>query len=331
MSSAVTSLLLPWGGGKFLFRLVRHPVSGMSSVPEWVLISLIGVLIVLLLLTLFGLAVYSGLLTEVEVRAGPPPIRGVVLAYKFRVGPYDESGNLYTENVSLAPKLVSIGVYYDNPMKVPVEFCRYIVGSILSEGDEKPLPDHVRIFRKHGFKFCVLPEVNHAVMATFPYTTPFSIQLATTRVHPALEKYVKERKLCAHPYVEIYKGDKIIFMCPLSRQDEFYVPEMKELLRKEKGETGQPELAASEMESLLPEEILSLDLVSESPDELEGEDSQKKVHTDSERSPSESGASGSSFEELDLDGSGAAAKAHMDTSKKLGKTTESLEKERAEE
>ncbi|CAI9603288.1 unnamed protein product [Staurois parvus] len=119
----------------------------MSSVPDWVLISLIAALVALLLLTLFGLAVYSGLLTEVEVRAGPPPIRGgVVVAYKFRVGPYDESGNLYTESVSLAPKLVSVGVYYDNPMKVPVEFCRYIVGSILSEGDEKPLPDHVRIF-----------------------------------------------------------------------------------------------------------------------------------------------------------------------------------------
>ncbi|OCT85686.1 testis-expressed protein 264 homolog [Xenopus laevis] len=303
----------------------------MSSVPEWVLISLIAVLVVILLLTLFALAVYSGLLTEVEVRAGPPPIRGVVLAYKFRVGPYDESGNLYTENVSLAPKLVSIGVYYDNPMKVPVEFCRYIVGSILSEGDEKPLPDHVRIFRKHGFKFCVLPEVNHAVMATFPYTTPFSIQLATTRVHPALEKYVKERKLCAHPYLEIYKGDKIIFMCPLSRQDEFYVPEMKELLRKEKGETGQPEPAA-ELECLLPEEILSLDLVSESPEELEGEGAQKKRHADSERSHSESGASGSSFEELDLDSSGAVAKAQMDPHNKWSqKTTESLEKERAEE
>ncbi|KAG8549549.1 hypothetical protein GDO81_020881 [Engystomops pustulosus] len=136
----------------------------MGAVPEWVLISLIAALVALLLLTLFGLAVYSGLMTEVEVRAGPPPIRAVVLAYKFRVGPYDESGNLYTESVSLAPKLVSIGVYYDNPMK--------------------------------------------------------------------------ERKLCAHPYVEIYKGDKIIFMCPLSRQDDFYVPEMKELLRKGEGGTS---------------------------------------------------------------------------------------------
>ncbi|XP_053577092.1 testis-expressed protein 264 [Bombina bombina] len=286
----------------------------MGAVPEWVLICLVAALVALLLLTLFGVAVYSGLLTEVEVRAGPPPIRGAVLAYKFRVGPYDESGNLYTESVSIAPKLVSIGVYYDNPMKVPVEFCRYIVGSILCEGDEKPLPDHVRIFRKHGYKFCALPEVSHAVMATFPYTTPFSIQLATTRVHPALERYVKERKLSAHPYVEIYKGDKIIFMCPLSRQDDFYVPEMKELLRKERGEPELPE--ATELDPLTLEGTLSLELVSESREEVESGDPQPKEQTDSEKSPSESGASCSSFEELDLDISGSGAKRQMDTKNK---------------
>ncbi|XP_056381107.1 testis-expressed protein 264 [Hyla sarda] len=303
----------------------------MGSVPEWVLITLIATLVALLLLTLFGLAVYSGLLTEVEVRAGPPPIRGVVVAYKFRVGPYDESGNLYTESVSLAPKLVSVGVYYDNPMKVPVEFCRYIVGSILSEGDEKPLPDHVRIFRKHGFKFCVLPEVNHAVMATFPYTTPFSIQLATTRVHPALEKYVKERKLCAHPYVEIYKGDKIIFMCPLSRQDDFYVPEMKELLRKERGEPPLPESEGAELDPLLLEDTLSLELVSENQEETEAEGSQPKEKSDTEKSPSESGASASSFEDLDLDGNTAAIKAQQDAKTEWSKMPENWDKEKAEE
>ncbi|KAG9471471.1 hypothetical protein GDO78_014589 [Eleutherodactylus coqui] len=252
----------------------------MGSVPEWVLISLIAALIALLLLTLFGLAVYSGLLTEVEV---------------------------------------------------PVEFCRYIVGSILSEGDEKPLPDHVRIFRKHGFKFCVLPEVNHAVMATFPYTTPFSIQLATTRVHPALEKYVKERKLCAHPYVEIYKGDKIIFMCPLSRQDDFYVPEMKELLRKERGEAPLPESEGAELDPLLLEDTLSLELVSENQEETETEGAQRKEQNDSEKSPSESGASASSFEELDLDGNAAAAKAQQDAKTEWSSMPESWDKERAEE
>lgn len=42
----------------------------------------------------------------------------------------------------------------------------------------------------------------------------------------------QERKLCAHPRLEIYKGDKIYFICPLARQGDFYVPEMKELEKK---------------------------------------------------------------------------------------------------
>lgn len=42
----------------------------------------------------------------------------------------------------------------------------------------------------------------------------------------------QERKLCAHPRLEIYKGDHIYFVCPLARQGDFYVPEMKELERQ---------------------------------------------------------------------------------------------------
>lgn len=45
----------------------------------------------------------------------------------------------------------------------------------------------------------------------------------------------KERKLCAHPRLEIYQHDQIYFMCPLARQGDFYVPEMKESERKSRG------------------------------------------------------------------------------------------------
>nr|XP_006122329.1 testis-expressed protein 264 isoform X1 [Pelodiscus sinensis]XP_006122330.1 testis-expressed protein 264 isoform X1 [Pelodiscus sinensis]XP_014428712.1 testis-expressed protein 264 isoform X1 [Pelodiscus sinensis]XP_025040034.1 testis-expressed protein 264 isoform X2 [Pelodiscus sinensis] len=199
---------------------------------DWVLIGLIGALVVLLLLTLFGFAVYSGLFTEVVVSAGSPPIGSITVAYKFKVGPYDESGELYTESCSISPKLCSIGVYYDSPHTVLPEKCRYLAGCILSEGDEKPSEDLVRYFRKYGFKIISFPAPSHVVMATFPFTTPFSIQLAVNRVHPALDTYIKERKLCAHPRMEIYKGDRIYFICPLARQGDFYVPEMKELERK---------------------------------------------------------------------------------------------------
>lgn len=39
---------------------------------------------------------------------------------------------------------------------------------------------------------------------------------------------MKEHKLCAHPYMEIYDGNTIYFMAPLARQNEFYVPEVQE-------------------------------------------------------------------------------------------------------
>ncbi|XP_040269458.1 testis-expressed protein 264-like, partial [Bufo bufo] len=140
----------------------------------------------------------------------------------------------------------------------------------------------------------------------------------------------QERKLSAHPYVEIYKGDKIIFMCPLSRQDDFYVPEMKELLRKERGEAPLPESEGAELDPLLLEDTLSLELVSENQEETEAEGSQRKEPTNSEKSPSESGASASSFEELDLDGN-AAAKDQQEAKTEWSKMPESWDKERAEE
>ncbi|XP_029455383.1 testis-expressed protein 264 [Rhinatrema bivittatum] len=282
---------------------------------DWVLIGLTAVLVVLLLLTLLGFAAYSGLFAEVVVRAGAPPMRSITVAYKFRLGPYADCGNLFTESCSIAPKLPSLGVYYDNPYTVPAEKCRYIVGSILSEGDEKPTPEMTRLFQKYAFKFITFPELSHVVMATFPYTTPFSIQLATNRVHPALDTYIKERKLCAHPWIEIYKGDKIYFVCPLSRQGDFYVPEMKAIQKKsqmemegEDRQTDNPALSDTSsvtVEALTESRETSVaTTITTTTPAVRG-----RAETDnrSEHSYSESGTSGSSFEELDLEASGEGA------------------------
>ncbi|KAJ8265381.1 hypothetical protein COCON_G00144800 [Conger conger] len=38
----------------------------------------------------------------------------------------------------------------------------------------------------------------------------------------------QERKLCAHPFIEIYQGSTIHFMGPLARQSDFYIPELQE-------------------------------------------------------------------------------------------------------
>ncbi|XP_059768196.1 testis-expressed protein 264 homolog isoform X2 [Balaenoptera ricei] len=202
---------------------------------DLLLLGLIGGLTLLLLLTLLAFAGYSGLLAGVAVSAGSPPVRNVTVAYKFHVGPYGETGRLFTESCSVSPKLRSVAVYYDNPRTVPPEKCRCAVGSILSEGEKSPSPELIRLYQKFGFKVFSFPAPSHVVMATFPYTTPLSIWLATRRVHPALDTYIKERKLCAHPRLEIYQQDQIYFMCPLARQGDFYVPEVKETERKFRG------------------------------------------------------------------------------------------------
>lgn len=202
---------------------------------DLLLLGLIGGLTLLLLLTLLAFAGYSGLLARVAVSAGSPPIRNVTVAYKFHMGPYSETGRLFTESCSVSPKLRSIAVYYDNPYMVPPEKCRCAVGSILSEGEESPSPELIQLYQKFGFNVFSFPSPSHVVTATFPYTSSLSIWLATRRVHPALDAYIKERKLCAHPRLEIYQQDQIYFMCPLARQGDFYVPEVKETERKSRG------------------------------------------------------------------------------------------------
>ncbi|XP_012883475.1 PREDICTED: testis-expressed sequence 264 protein isoform X1 [Dipodomys ordii] len=281
---------------------------------DLLLLGLIGGLTLLLLMTLLAFVGYSGLLAEVSVSAGSPPIRNITMAYKFHVGPYSDTGQLFTESCSISPKLRSIAVYYDNPHTIPPGKCRCAVGSILSEGEEPPSPELIQLYQKYGFKIFSFPAPSHVVTATFPYTTTLSIWLAARQVHPALDTYIKERKLCAHPRLEIYQQDQIHFVCPLARQGDFYVPEVKETERKCRGlgESCDPQTDGTEADVMSDSSSLSLEA---SPGSRETsattlspgvsssrgwEDGDNR----SEHSYSESGASGSSFEELDLEGEG---------------------------
>ncbi|KAM4613035.1 testis-expressed protein 264 homolog isoform 2-T2 [Polymixia lowei] len=62
--------------------------------------------------------------------------------------------------------------------------------------------------------------------------TLLSILLGVRRVYPRLDNYIKERKLCAHPFLEIYRGGQIQYMAPLARQGDFYVPEVRQVERR---------------------------------------------------------------------------------------------------
>lgn len=85
---------------------------------DLLLLGLIGGLTLLLLLTLLAFAGYSGMLARVAVSAGLPPIRNVTVAYKFHMGPYNETGQLFTQSYSVCPRLRLMTIYYDNPHMV---------------------------------------------------------------------------------------------------------------------------------------------------------------------------------------------------------------------
>ncbi len=87
--------------------------------PDWlgvcVLISLLFSLV-----TVAGYMLYSGLLSDITVLTGSPPIKKITFAYKFKKGPYSNSGQLFKESHKIGPKLSCIGVFYDDPEKVRI-------------------------------------------------------------------------------------------------------------------------------------------------------------------------------------------------------------------
>lgn len=85
---------------------------------DLILVLLILVLMVCLIVTVGGFLVYSGLLSDVVIKTGPPPIKNVTIAYKFKEGLYKDCGAAYTECCSIGPKLSAIGVFYDDPKQV---------------------------------------------------------------------------------------------------------------------------------------------------------------------------------------------------------------------
>jgi len=239
-------------------------------------------LLILLFSSVFALLVYSGLFTKIVVGAGPPPLGDVRILYKFARGPYKEAGRLFTETHCLAPDLQKIGIYYDDPQQVNPADLRYCVGVLLdrphSEDQRKNLTDN-------GFQEMKLPAIENAVISKFPFNNTASIIIGVARVYPKLAEYIQEKKLCAHPMIEIYTDKEIVFMSPLSRQDEFYVKEMAE---QEYG--SQPEDSDIQAEGE--------ELTSEGEENGEMQDNNEEAALPNGSVEENDDSSGSSFEEL---------------------------------
>merc|ERR550519_2251943 len=182
----------------------------------------------MLMLTVLLYVTYSGLFTSITVSTLEPDTGPLTLAYKTLVGPYKDVGEVFTESYCLLPDREQLGIYYDDPEGVPAAELRCAVGPVLAKGAEKPVPEEMEKMEQNGFKIVHLPKPSYVVTATFPFTTTFSIYLGIYRVYPKLRDYIASRKLCAYPALEMYSDSSIVFMMPLSRQDEFFVSEFQD-------------------------------------------------------------------------------------------------------
>ncbi|RXN03851.1 testis-expressed sequence 264 protein-like [Labeo rohita] len=158
---------------------------------DFVILLLILFLVICLILTLVGFVFYTGLFSEVVIRTGSPPVKNITIAYKFRKGSYKASGAAFTESCSIGPKLWSVGVFYDDPNQTQADQCRYVVGSILCENEEKPDEELQRLYEKFGYKVISFPEVTCAVTSSFPNRCTLSPVCGAYRVYPDLQQYIK--------------------------------------------------------------------------------------------------------------------------------------------
>ena len=192
-------------------------------------LELIGFSIVLILICLGYYVIQSGLFATIDVKTVEPKTGPMVVAYKTGKGPYKGCGDLFTEIYSLIMNRDLIGIYYDDPEAVPPPDLRYAVGVILAEGsDQEPDQSELDACLSNGYKVVHFPKPNHVVLAEFPFKNTLSIYMGIFRVYPKLKEYIASRSLCAYPALEIYAANKIKFIMPLSKQEEFFVPEFCE-------------------------------------------------------------------------------------------------------
>ncbi|CAM1327110.1 TEX264 (predicted), partial [Pycnogonum litorale] len=205
---------------------IRTVFSKMDS--ESLMLLAVFTLLIILFLTIFILVIYSGLFTEIVIKTCKPPFASLEVAYKYSRGVYKNCSILFTEVHALAPSLKNYGIYYDDPDKVKQNDLRYIVGAVLSDGENPDLTADDEVRQKlleHGYKIQSFPVVENVVMTSFPFKSMVSVMIAISRVYPRLKNYIEEHKLCAYPIIEIYESNQIIFCMPLSKQDEFFVEE----------------------------------------------------------------------------------------------------------
>ncbi|PRD19644.1 UNVERIFIED_CONTAM: Testis-expressed protein [Trichonephila clavipes] len=129
---------------------------------------------------------YHGVFHKVEVKVTKPPFeKEIFVMYKFTQN-YTASRYLLSEAQELAPQLNSFSIYHEDL------YARKGVGSSVGVVlDDKMDEGLYRKLTHAGFKMAIFPNIDYAVVTSFPYKNQYSLSVAVYRTYPRLKLYIK--------------------------------------------------------------------------------------------------------------------------------------------
>ena len=169
-------------------------------------------------LGIFALAAYSGLfhsVTVTEKEIGP-----YTMILKAHRGSYFGTGEVFKEVAgALKPRvdpesLLAVGIYYDDPARVPEAELRSECGFIVEKSDLEKIGVLSDAFIVKAF-----PKTNCAA-GEFPLRTPLGYMLGPSRAYPKLAEYVREKNYRTEYGMEIYdmRSKRITYCMPIIKK-----------------------------------------------------------------------------------------------------------------
>ncbi len=148
--------------------------------------------IVILILLLLILMFYIGMFNKMEVKQqemGP-----YVIAYEPFVGPYSKTASAFNNVYDVLKEngiesQVGLGIYYDDPSKVPADKLRSDCGSVLTGENINKV---ILIEGKINIKDI---DRSKCIVTTFPIKNSLSYMFGPIKAYPALMEYAQKNKL----------------------------------------------------------------------------------------------------------------------------------------
>lgn len=174
----------------------------------------IGIVVAVSLAGLLGFLAYLGMFSDVAVvekEMGP-----YTMAYESFVGPYSKSGqvfdqlykNLKADGIEAED---GIGIYYDNPAKVPADQLRSDCACVLT-------PDQIVKAQALGAKYRFKTiDRSPSLVAEFPIRNALSYMIGPMKTYPALARAAKDKGYTTGAPYEYYamKTKMIYVVAPI--------------------------------------------------------------------------------------------------------------------